>query len=79
MYDRTLTRELAGRYEAGAALQLYDKDLGIAAAVGAQEGMPLPVMTAARAILRASLDEGLGERDITALRLRYPMDEPKRA
>jgi len=79
MFDRTLARVLAGRYEAGAALQLYDKDLGIAAAVGAQEGMPLPVMTAARAILRASLDEGLGERDIAALRLRYPMDEPKRA
>ena len=79
MFDRTLARVLAGRYEAGAALQLYDKDLGIAAAVGAQEGMPLPVMAAARAILRAALDEGLGERDITALRLRYPPDDPKRA
>lgn len=79
MLDRTIARVRAAQYEAGAALQLYDKDLGIAAGVGEEEGMELSVLASARAILAAAIAEGLGARDISALRLRYPVEEPHRA
>ena len=72
MLERTLARVRAGQYEAGAALVLYEKDLGIVADVGAGAAVPLPVTDAVRALLAAALAEGLGGRDLAALRLRYP-------
>ncbi|MBK9978026.1 MAG: NAD(P)-dependent oxidoreductase [Gemmatimonadetes bacterium] len=72
MLDRTLARVQGGQYDAGAALVLYEKDLGIVAGVGVEQGLQLPVTEAARAVLAAAMDEGLGARDIAALRLRYP-------
>ena len=67
-----LARVQGGQYDAGAALVLYEKDLGIVAGVGAEQELQLPVTEAARAVLAAAMDEGLGARDIAALRLRYP-------
>lgn len=72
MFERTLARVTAGQYEPGAALRLYDKDLGIVAAVGAGVNMPLPLADAARGVLRTAMELGLGERDLAALHLRYP-------
>lgn len=72
MLDRTLARVAAQDYTAGAALTLYEKDLGIVQEVGEAHAVPLPVATAARAILGDALRAGLGRQDIAALRLRYP-------
>jgi len=72
MLDRTMARVQSEHYEAGAALRLYDKDLAIVAAVGEEAGLSLVVTDAARAILHAAVSSGLGDRDISALRLRYP-------
>lgn len=72
MLERTLARVQAGDYAAGAALRLYTKDLAITRAVGASRGIPLPVLSHADALLQEAVAEGLGERDIAALRLRYP-------
>ena len=71
MLDRTLARVEAGEYAAGAALQLYEKDLGITAALGREVDLALPVTAAARAILDRAVDDGLGDRDIAALHLQY--------
>ncbi len=76
MLDRTLARVQGGQYDAGAALVLYEKDLGIVADVGARGGLRLPVTGAMRAILATAMDEGLGSRDIAALRLQYPEADP---
>lgn len=72
MLDRTLARVAARDYTAGAALTLYEKDLGLVQRLGEAHAYPLPVAAAARAILRQAVQEGLGGRDIAALRLRYP-------
>ena len=72
MLDRTLARVAARDYMAGAALTLYEKDLGIVQGVGDAHAFPLPVTGAARTILRDALHAGLGGKDIAALRLRYP-------
>lgn len=72
MLDRTLARVVEGDYTAGASLTLYEKDLGIVQGVGDAHAIPLPVAEAARTILRDALREGLGSKDIAALRLRYP-------
>jgi len=75
MLERTLARVQSGDYEAGAALRLYDKDLGFAAEVGAGANMQRPVMESMRALLHAATHAGLGEHDIAALRLQYPARE----
>lgn len=72
MLERTLARVLARSYEAGAALRLYEKDLAIVAAMGEEAGVPLEITEAVRSVLRSAMTEGLGDRDIAALRLRYP-------
>jgi 3-hydroxyisobutyrate dehydrogenase-like beta-hydroxyacid dehydrogenase len=72
MLDRTLARVSAGSYDAGAALALYEKDLGIVAASGAAYDLQLPVTDAARRILDTARAAGLTDRDISALRLLYP-------
>jgi 3-hydroxyisobutyrate dehydrogenase-like beta-hydroxyacid dehydrogenase len=81
MFDRTLARVQARDYEAGAALKLYGKDLGIVAGLAHAMGFPLPVTAGARAMLAEAERSGLGDRDIAALRLRYewagPSDEAR--
>lgn len=72
MLERTLARVQNGQYDAGAALVLYEKDLGIVADVGARGGLRLPVTDAMRAIVSTAMSDGLGSRDIAALRLQYP-------
>jgi len=72
MFDRTLGRVQQQHYEAGAALVLYEKDLGIVADVGDARQMPLPMVASVREILAAAIEGGIGDRDIAALRLRYP-------
>jgi len=72
MLDRTLARVAAHDYTAGAALTLYEKDLGLVQQLGEAHAFPLPVAGAAQGILRQAVQEGLGGRDIAALRLRYP-------
>ncbi len=72
MLDRTLARVESGNYAAGAALRLYAKDLGLVNDIGEATQVPLPVADAARTLLDAAIREGFGERDIAALRLRYP-------
>lgn len=72
MLDRTIARVESGSYDAGAALRLYEKDLGLVAEVGDARGVSLPVTAWARQLLDAALREGLAARDIAALRLRYP-------
>jgi len=69
--DRTLARVGSGDYDAGAALVLFAKDLGIVAAFGASHAVQLPVTDAARAIVADALRAGNGARDIAALHLRY--------
>lgn len=71
MLDRTVGRVQAGNYDAGAALRLYDKDLALLARMGERTELQLPVVGAVREILRAAMTEGIGDRDIAALRLRY--------
>ncbi len=72
MLERTLERVQTDDYEAGAALALYEKDLGILTAFGEHAGLQLPMADSARAILRFAIESGLGARDLAALRLRYP-------
>lgn len=72
MLDRTLARVQAGDYVAGATLRLYTKDLAITREAGAALGIPLPVLAHAEGVLGEAVAEGLGDRDIAALRLRYP-------
>jgi 3-hydroxyisobutyrate dehydrogenase-like beta-hydroxyacid dehydrogenase len=72
MLDRTLTRVQEGAYEAGAALVLFDKDLGLLSAMGARHETALPMTDALQAIVHAAIARGLGGEDISALRLQYP-------
>jgi 3-hydroxyisobutyrate dehydrogenase len=72
MLDRTLTRVREGNYDAGAALTLFEKDLGIVAGVGEANALSLPVTQGLRERLREAMAQGLAHRDIAALRLMYP-------
>ncbi len=72
MLERTIQRVAANDYDAGAALQLYHKDLALLQAMGDQLQVRLTVAAAGEAILERAIAEGLGARDIAALRLRYP-------
>jgi 3-hydroxyisobutyrate dehydrogenase len=72
MLERTLERVRSHNYDAGAALALYDKNLGLRGALGDQAGLQLPMATSAAAILRSAIDAGIGGRDIAVLHLRYP-------
>ena len=72
MLERTLERVQRDNYDAGAALVLYAKDLGLLDALGAEAGLQLPMAAAAETILQGAIDAGIGARDIAALRRRYP-------
>lgn len=72
MFDRTLGRVTAGQYEAGAALQLFMKDLGIVQDAGSGAGLEMPVTAAMRDWLSKAVAAGNAGRDIAALRLMYP-------
>ncbi|MBL8986295.1 MAG: NAD(P)-dependent oxidoreductase [Gemmatimonadetes bacterium] len=67
MLERTLGRVLAGDFEAGAALRLYAKDLGIIDQVGRQVGASLPLTEAAETLLERARKAGFGDRDLAAL------------
>ena len=67
MLERTLGRVLAGDFEAGAALRLYAKDLGIIGRVGRQVGASLPLTEAADALLERARSAGYGDRDLASL------------
>jgi 3-hydroxyisobutyrate dehydrogenase len=67
MLERTLGRVLAGNFEAGAALRLYAKDLGLIEQVGATSGAGLPLTRAAEQVLATATERGLAEADIAAL------------
>lgn len=69
MLERTLLRVQARDFEAGAALRLYLKDLGLALDAGQSVHAPLPLTRAALAILQQSIDAGLADRDIASLYL----------
>ena len=72
MFDRTLARVRTGDYGAGAALRLFEKDLGIIAEAGKELGIELPLVAVARSWVQLAQEQGLGDRDIAALRLLYP-------
>ncbi|MBK8247824.1 MAG: NAD(P)-dependent oxidoreductase [Gemmatimonadetes bacterium] len=72
MFDRTLARVHARDYEAGAALRLFEKDLAIIAEAGKELGIDLPLVAVARSWVQLAQEQGLGDRDIAALRLLYP-------
>ena len=67
MLDRTLGRVLAGNFEAGAALRLYAKDLGLIDEVGRETGASLPLTRAAEQLLGQAAAAGMSDRDIAAL------------
>ena len=67
MFDRTLTRVLAGQFEAGAALRLYGKDLGLIDRAAAACGAAVPLTVAAESVLARAKAAGLAEHDIAAL------------
>jgi len=67
MLERTLGRVLTGNFEAGAALRLYAKDLGLIDAVGRQTGAALPLTAAAERLLAEAGARGWSDRDIAAL------------
>lgn len=67
MLERTLGRVLQGHYEAGAALRLYAKDLGLIDEVGRGTGASLPLTAAAERLLDQAKTAGLADRDIAAL------------
>ncbi len=67
MLERTLGRVLAGNFEAGAALRLYAKDLGLIDAVGREAGARLPLTSAAETLLADAAARGWSDRDIAAL------------
>lgn len=75
MLDRTLERVTARQYQAGAALTLFEKDLALIRAFGDALGVPLRVAAPARSILKDAMHAGLGDRDVSALRLLYPDDQ----
>ena len=67
MLERTLGRVLAENFEAGAALRLYAKDLGLIDVVGRETGAALPMTGAARGLLAQAAARGWSDRDIAAL------------
>lgn len=71
MLERTLGRVLTEDFEAGAALRLYGKDLGLIEAVGREVGADLTMTGAAERVLAFAKARGLGERDIAGLMLLY--------
>ncbi len=71
MLERALPRIESGNYDAGAALKLYHKDLGLLLGAGGDAGAALPLTGAALAVLEQALEAGLSDRDITALYLWY--------
>lgn len=76
MLERTLARVASDDYEAGAALQLYRKDVTLLQELSATLGLQLAIGTPAQSILEHAIDEGFGARDIAALRLRYAPAPP---
>jgi 3-hydroxyisobutyrate dehydrogenase len=76
MLERTLGRVLAGNFEAGAALRLYAKDLGLIDQVGATSGAGLPLTRAAEQVLATATARGLAEADIAALYQLFRRDRP---
>jgi 3-hydroxyisobutyrate dehydrogenase-like beta-hydroxyacid dehydrogenase len=74
MLDRTVARVQRAEYDAGAMLAHYDKDLTSVASVGSSYDIALPMTAAARATLASAIAQGLGARDLAALRLQYPDD-----
>ncbi len=76
MLERTLARVASDDYEAGAALQLYRKDVTLLQELSASLGLQLAIGTPAQSILEHAIDEGFGARDIAALRLRYAPAPP---
>ena len=63
---------LADAYPLGFKLALHHKDLGIALEAAATAGLELPITAAVRAQEQALMDQGLGEADVSALRLGLP-------
>ncbi len=76
MLERTLARVASGDFEAGAALQLYRKDVTLLQELSASLGLQLAMGSPAQSMLEQAIDEGLGARDIAALRLRYAPAPP---
>lgn len=75
MLERTLARIEAGDFDAGAALRLYGKDLGLVLDAGAEAGAALPLTRAAQGILGRAREAGLADRDLAALFLLYERPE----
>jgi 3-hydroxyisobutyrate dehydrogenase len=71
MFERSLDRVLKGQFEAGAALRLYAKDLGLIERVEQEVELSLPLTRAADGLLAKALAQGLSDRDISALVLTY--------
>lgn len=71
MLERTLARVASGDFDAGAALQLYRKDVTLLQELSASLGLQLAMGSPAQSMLEQAIDAGLGARDIAALRLRY--------
>jgi 3-hydroxyisobutyrate dehydrogenase-like beta-hydroxyacid dehydrogenase len=71
MLERALPRIRDGQYDAGAALRLYRKDLGLVLETGQEAGAALPLAKAALAVLDEALAAGLADHDIAALYLLY--------
>lgn len=78
MLERTLARTLAGNFEAGAALRLYAKDLGLITALGEEIGAHLPLVETAERLLGQAGWRGLADRDIAALVTLFRGDQPPR-
>ncbi len=77
MLERTLGRVRTGDFEAGAALRLYSKDLGLVEQAATEAGARVPMLAAAEAVLNQALERGLSERDVAALVLMFRDPRPR--
>ena len=66
-YTSLVTRALAGKREAGFALDLAHKDLRLAQQLADETGVPSPMGAATLNLLRLARAEGLGTSDVTAM------------
>lgn len=67
VFQSRVPRLLKGDFEPGFAIELMHKDLDLAAQLGQELGMPMPVVAASKQVYQAAKAAGLGKSDTSAL------------
>jgi 3-hydroxyisobutyrate dehydrogenase-like beta-hydroxyacid dehydrogenase len=79
VFERSFPLMLAGKDDGGANISIVLKDIIVILDLAREIGLPLGLGAAASQALTAARDQGLGARDIAALRLLFALDEAEQS